>query len=301
VAPNGTLADLARTPEGREALTARAVAAAASVAREYGLRVDDPKVLADGGAVRVHLDPAPVVARVSTITSLVRDPVEPWLSREVAVVEFLASQSAPVVAPTDLMLPGPHHADGFVMTFWNYARPISDDVPSAETTGRMLAELHALLRGYPGVLPLLAPPLNDIPRGLERIERRGTLAPADLAFLRDAYERLAPALLEPAAALQPLHGDAHAYNIIQTAEGPLWNDFEDTCLGPVAWDLSSMVDDSGAMAAAYPDAPDAEALEPYRAARLLHATVWVYALAEELPDWFAHADRLRTALRERLA
>jgi thiamine kinase-like enzyme len=85
--------------------------------------------------------------------------------------------------------------------------------------------------------------------------------------------------------LQPLHGDAHAYNFIPTAEGLLWNDFEDTCEGPIAWDLSSMIDDEGKVAAAYLNAPDSTTLEPYRKARRLHATVWGYALLPEAPEW----------------
>jgi thiamine kinase-like enzyme len=86
--------------------------------------------------------------------------------------------------------------------------------------------------------------------------------------------------------LQPLHGDAHALNLIPTAKGLLWNDFEDTCTGSIAWDLINL-DDEGM--AAYPNAPDFATLEPYRKMRQLHAIVWVYAISPELPDWLATA------------
>jgi len=59
--------------------------------------------------------------------------------------------------------------------------------------------------------------------------------------------------------LQPLHGDAHALNLIPTAKGLLWNDFEDTCTGSIAWDPINL-DDEGM--AAYPNAPDFATLEP---------------------------------------
>jgi hypothetical protein len=52
------------TERGR--LTRRAMAAATDLAREHGLRVDDPVLLHDLFSVRVHLRPAPVVARVPT-------------------------------------------------------------------------------------------------------------------------------------------------------------------------------------------------------------------------------------------
>jgi hypothetical protein len=73
---------------------------------------------------------------------------------------------------------------------------------------------------------------------------------------------------------------------LPTAKGLLWNDFEDTCIGPRAWD-SINLDDEGI--AASPNAPDFATLEPYRKMRQLHAIVWVYAMSPELPDWLAPA------------
>jgi aminoglycoside phosphotransferase (APT) family kinase protein len=40
--------------------------------------------------------------------------------------------------------------------------------------------------------------------------------------------------------IRPLHGDAHLNNVINTAAGPLWNDWEDTCLGPLGWDAACL-------------------------------------------------------------
>jgi hypothetical protein len=271
---------------GRAALAARA---AAAVAAAHGLRVGEPAVLADAYAVRVHLRPAPVVARVSTLTALMRPPIESWLAREISVAGFLASRGAPVVAPSDLLPPGPHLKDGLALSFWRYAQPASDAPPGPEVAGRMLSELHAALREYPGELPLLAPPLNDIPRGLERIERSGALPPGELTALRAIAEGALAALKSPAGPLQPLHGDAHPGNLIVTGDGPLWNDFEDACLGPVAWDLSSLADAEGKMLAAYPGAPDPATVGLYRRARLVHVVVWNYALAAEVQDWLGVA------------
>ena len=63
-----------RPAESRERTTRRAVAAAAAVAREHRLQVEDPVVLHDLFSVRVHLQLAPVVARVPTaITRLTTD------------------------------------------------------------------------------------------------------------------------------------------------------------------------------------------------------------------------------------
>lgn len=279
----------------RSALTAAAVAAAVSVASAHGIRANDPQVLADAYSVRVHLKPAPIVARIATLTSILRSPIESWLARELSVAEFLAAKGAPVVPPSDFLPPVPHHGDGLAITFWRYFEPVSDALPSPAIVGGMQAELHGVLRDYPGDLPLLAPPLNDIPRGIDRLKQLGNILPAsDLTLLQTTYDRLLPQLTNPVGLLQPLHGDAHALNLIPTAKGLLWNDFEDTCTGSIAWDLINL-DDEGI--AAYPNAPDLETLQPYRKMRKLHAIVWVYAILPELPDWRESAQALLDDLR----
>ncbi len=286
------------TPADRAAISARAVAAAVAVAKRHGIEVTEPVVLADRYAIRVHLRPAPVVARVSVYTALLRRPIEAWLARELDVATFLHGRSAPVVPPSDLLPPGPHVHDGFAISFWTHVPPVTEEPPSPEVTGRMLAELHGALRDYPGELPLLAPPLSDIPRGLERLEPMSdVLAANDLAMLHKVADRLLPALESTRAPLQPLHGDAHAYNLITSARGPLWNDFEDVCRGPVAWDLSSLGDPEGRLLAAYPGAPSPDELVLYREVRLLHVVVWVFALLPEYDEWAAHARDMLDALR----
>ncbi|MDN5934112.1 MAG: hypothetical protein L0I24_24075 [Pseudonocardia sp.] len=50
----------------RERVRAAAVAAAVGIAHDHGVAVEDPVVLHDLFSVRVHLRPAPVVARIPT-------------------------------------------------------------------------------------------------------------------------------------------------------------------------------------------------------------------------------------------
>ena len=40
---------------------------------------------------------------------------------------------------------------------------------------------------------------------------------------------------------QTLHGDAHLFNCIQTATGPVWHDLETACRGPREYDLAALV------------------------------------------------------------
>ena len=53
-----------------DSLSRKAVDAALGVAREHGLRCDEPELLKDGANVLVHLHPVPVVARIANIQHL---------------------------------------------------------------------------------------------------------------------------------------------------------------------------------------------------------------------------------------
>jgi hypothetical protein len=78
----------------RTPLTSRALAAALAVAAKQGLRCDEPEILRDASNLLVLLRPAPVVARITTVTSTVRHG-DAWLAREVAMASHLAAAGAP--------------------------------------------------------------------------------------------------------------------------------------------------------------------------------------------------------------
>ncbi len=40
---------------------------------------------------------------------------------------------------------------------------------------------------------------------------------------------------------QALHGDAHLFNCMQTATGPIWHDLETACRGPREYDLAALL------------------------------------------------------------
>lgn len=278
--PDGTGSELSAVARQSKERADRAVEAAVTVATAHGLRVDEPVVLASLFAVRVHLRPAPVVARVPTLTARVRRPIEAWLARELAVVDYLVSRGAPVVPPSRVLPPGPHHHDGLAMTFWQYVEPDASRTVTAVETGRMLGELHAVLREYPGELPLLAPALEDIPACLAMLDTENVNAidAADTSMLRAAYHRIAPKLRALDGPLQPVHGDVHPGNIIPTAQGLLWNDFEDVSLGPAAWDLVSLAMCGEDALSEYPGTPDTAVMELCNEARMLQLACWLASL-----------------------
>lgn len=266
------------------------------LARSLGAEVRRPIVLAEAYSLRVHLEPSPIVARVPTLTAQLRDPMAPWLAREIEVTRFLHRAGAPVVAPCDELGAGPHLLEHSTVSFWKYVPTLPGVEPSPAQFGRMLGELHAVLRSYRGELPLLSGARNDIPAALRCIEEERLLPQGDVQLLHRELDRLQPALSQPEGPLQPLHGDAHPGNLIATEDGLLWNDFEDVCVGPVAWDLASLLVDERALAA-YPAAPPEPLRALYRAVRRLHVVTWLVALPFEFDARDEITGQLLTQLR----
>jgi aminoglycoside phosphotransferase (APT) family kinase protein len=74
-------------------------------------------------------------------------------------------------------------------------------------------------------------------RALESVDV--PLAPwTKLAEARSRRPEFAPWLAPPDVPLRPIHGDAHAGNVLP---GPVWHDWEDAQLGCVEWDLACLV------------------------------------------------------------
>jgi len=262
-------------------VAAAAAEAAVKVAASLGVRGTDPVILADGANVIVHLSPAPVVAKVAASTTALRPGPAAWLQRELDVTGFLAGRGIPTVVPSPEVPATVHHGDGQVMSFWRYVDS-SGALPGEATIGSMLRDLHTALRGYPGQAPVLVP-LGDIPAFLARPHT--ILTAAQAAALAAAYERLTAELGLHHA--QPLHGDAGAGNLMATGGGWVWHDFEDTCSGPVAWDLAASTAsqrlDGSRILAAYGD-PTPPQLAVCQQLRRLHLTVWYALYTERLPQ-----------------
>jgi len=280
-----------------QARTARALAAAAHAGRALGLEVAQPRVLHDVFSVVVHLAPSPVVVRVPVVLPPGLDAARQTArqARELAVVGWLADRGLPVVRPSPLVPREPVPGDGFSMTFWEYVEVDASREPRYVEEAALAADLHAVLRDYPGELPFLSP-LAATPHCLALLEENpGPLTAADVARARDEWALLSPMLSSregftarfPEVGLQPLHGDAPSYNILRTTSGVRYADFEDVTQGPVEWDLCFL----GAEGAAVYDAAaarvgvrplDPAALRVMDAARLLQMVV-CHALVPQLP------------------
>jgi len=195
-----------------------ALDAAVAVAREHGLRVDEPHVLKDSHNLVVHLAPSPVVARIGQAMAELRPGIR---GRELEVIRWLVERNAPVLAPIhDAVL----ERDGYDITLWPYVEPREADGAAA---GQALVEVRTALAGCPSLGGFW--PLTEMRMLIERLG----LPPAVEA---------ARAYVEAELRYDPvgLHGDAHLRNCLFTEEGPRWADLEDSCSGPSEWDASCL-------------------------------------------------------------
>jgi hypothetical protein len=268
--------------------------AAVSLAGAHGLAVDEPVVLRDLSNLLVHLRPAPVVARVATTTAAARAGGLEWLEREVGLARYLIARGAPVVAPAAELPPGPHLREGWAITFWRYVDHNPDRPPAGAEVGAALRVLHEELEPYPGELPGLDHMLDEVERLTRHLDGTDGVLAGDTERLRSELERARAGIAAAGLPERALHGDAHTGNLLSTSSGPLWTDLEDTCRGPVEWDLACLVasarvlglerDRSAEAVAAYGRDPADPALEPFIDARALQTAAWTAFMAERHPQ-----------------
>jgi Ser/Thr protein kinase RdoA (MazF antagonist) len=272
-----------------------------SVAARLGVVCAAPVVLADGANVVIHLSPSPVVAKVAASTPAVRADVAAWLQRELDLAAYLAGAGLPVLAPSCEVPATVHQGDGHVMSFWTYLKLSRAELPDEATIGSMLRDLHAALRSYPRSEPVLAP-LADIPAFLARPQTLLTVA--DVSVLSEAFTRLTEDLARAGGQGQVLHGDAGLSNLMAADCQWVWFDFEDTCWGPVAWDLAATTAsprlDRLRILASYGDPVDAAQLHTCEQLRRLHLTMWYALYAERLPECRQRAMELMSTWRPSL-
>ena len=250
------------------------------MAERHGLRCDDAVVLRNQLNVLVHLRPAPVVARVAGSIEVVR-PGATWQRRELAIASHLARRGAPVVAPSPELPPGPHEHEGRVLSFWTYAKRI--DAPADPiAAGEGLRFCHEVLRDFDGSLPVLSG-VTEAEALLAKLAAEESIDGAAASKLLARVEALHATLGNLRSPIRPLHGDAHLNNVLNTADGPLWNDWEDTCLGPLGWDAAclKLTRGGGERAEAALAASGIE-LDPAELA------LWVEARAVQVDVWRAY-------------
>jgi hypothetical protein len=211
------------------------IRAATETASAHGITPDRCEILQDGHTLVLRLSES-LVARVVTDVDGPRQGSE-WFARENAVAQYLAQRGAPVIPLHPDLPPGPYQHLGYSLNFWQFVTAIEDE-PGPTSIGRLLHQCHETLRDFDQPLPELAI-LTESVDLLATLEKRELFPAETLDLLHNRLVRSLDALR--GFPQQPLHGDAHMGNLMNTTCGLLLTDWEDTFHGPVEWDLASII------------------------------------------------------------
>ena len=101
-----------------------------------------------------------------------------------------------------------------------------------------LARLHAGLRWIEVPTPHVMDRVAATRRDVADRDVAPDLAETDRVLLADTLRDLGRSIVDRRGAEQLLHGEPHPFNILDTRNGPLFVDFENTARGPVEYDLA---------------------------------------------------------------
>ena len=252
----------------------RAVAAAISMATDFGLAADDAVVVHNSNRVALRLLPCDILARVA-------GPAHAEVaSLEVEIARRLAEVEAPVAAIAPRVGDRVYERDGFWITLWTHydsvAPPGLGPAAYADAVGR----LHAGLRTLDVVAPHFTDRVAEAKQLVARPEETPALADADRELLGNTLQSVSLAVARRRAAEQLLHGEPHPGNVLNTTRGPLFVDFETVCRGPVEFDLAHV---PAAVSDRYPGI-DQDLLAECRGLVLAMVAAWRYEKSDQLPN-----------------
>jgi hypothetical protein len=208
-----------------------AVAAALSTASALDLAVDDAVVLSDSNRLVVRLMPCNMVARVTPMTH------HASAEREVELVRRLAQTDSPVAPLEARVEPRVYVRNGFKITMWTHCEPAQHRVLPPAEYAQVLERLHAGLRQIDVTTPHIMDRVAAVQRDAASRDVTPDLADADRSFLANTLRDLRRSIVNRRAPEQLLHGEPHTWNVLDTENGPLFIDFENTAEGPVEYDL----------------------------------------------------------------
>ncbi len=208
------------------------IRAATETAIAHGITPDRCDILQNSSTLVLRLTET-LVARVVQDVDGPRQGTE-WFARENAIAQHLTELGAPVIPLHPALPPGPHEHLGYPMNFWEFVTRIDAESDPREI-GRTLRQCHSIMRHFAEPLPHLA----ILSESLAILQGRELFPQATQQMLRDHLTHSIEVLsIYPQ---QPLHGDAHMGNLMNTTRGLLWTDWEDTFAGPIEWDVASII------------------------------------------------------------
>ena len=209
----------------------RAVAAALSTASASGLRADEAKILHVSNRVTVRLLPADVVARVARRT-------HEAAAFEVGLAARLSATDGPLALLDPRVAPRVYERDGFTITFWtHYEAQTARELTPADYAAA-LSRLHVGMQDIDVATPHFTDRVTEAQLLVGSPDRTPELGAADRDLLIHTFSRAMSVISRRGAAEQPLHGEPHPGNVLNTKNGPLFIDLETACRGPIEFDLA---------------------------------------------------------------
>jgi Phosphotransferase enzyme family len=273
-----------------------AVDASVCVAKEFGLRVQEPVLLRSTNNVVAWLRPSAGVAKIGV-------GAQRGFDREISVASELSALGGPVVAPASEVPAVVHRHDGFTITFWRYYPQPSDVDIQGEQVAAALHHLHAtcarLSSELRARLPLYVAELQSVSELLADAGQLPALPAEDRHLLIRVFDHLWKRLHVDSHADTPvvIHGAPHPYNVLLVEGQPRFIDFETTCIGPVEWDLAHT---SPETAHAYAGDVDRQLLKTCRDLVRVKTAAWCWAGVDR-GDLRYHAETHLAYLKEMFA
>jgi thiamine kinase-like enzyme len=128
--------------------------------------------------------------------------------------------------------------DGFKIAMWAYFEPVQSRMLPPAEYAQALARLHAGLRRIEVTTPHFMDRVAATQQDVASRDVTPDLADTDRALLANTLHDLGRSIVNRRGAEQLLHGEPHPFNILNTKNGPLFIDFENTARGPVEYDLA---------------------------------------------------------------
>jgi hypothetical protein len=219
----------------------RALTATTSIASELGLRVEDTIIIQRANRLTVRLVPCGVLARVA---ATVRRNHE-IAGFELDMARRLEKADGPIAVLEPRVEPLVYVRDGFAITYWTYYEPS----PAGETTPAEYAQalelLHASMRQLDVTAPHFTDRVDEAQSIVGDLSQSPELLDAERELLANTLRSLRRSVVDSGADEQLLHGEPHAGNLLKTASGMRFIDFETCCYGPIEFDIAHAPDEVG--------------------------------------------------------
>lgn len=266
----------------------RAVAAVVSHSAALGLDVDEAIVVHDSNRLAIHLAPCDVLARVAPDDSTNRVVA----AFETTIAQRFAGPGSVIGTLDPRVEPGVHERDGFAITYWTYYVSRTTEIPP-DVYARALLDLHREMRVDDVAVPHFTDRVEEALQIVTDSTASPDLADRDRALLVETLLVLRRSIVHRATHEQPLHGEPHPGNVLDTDDGVRFVDLQTCCRGPVEFDLAHAPDGVGER---YPGVDPVQLRDCRRIMRAMVAA-WRADRSDEFPDGRTMLDRLIAEIR----